>query len=373
MFHARHERGDADARAHPDLRARAVFKREAAIRPLQRGALPRAQPLVQAAGVVAQRLDEKGDFAPLPVPRRGDGVRVRPFGAAERNKGELPRRVPRPAWRRGQPHAQRLHGRQPVGGLHRGLHPALCAHAAGQHHQRRHAASEHQRRLHPAHRLRPVGKARANHRVIHQRQIRHRQQRVRFGKPAVGKALDERQHDERRAAVKGPFAQRIGQPFLAVEPQLNRIGHLRARPALGAHQPAPAHHPLGAQRQPPVRHRSGQRRNAQPLVQAVGLVQPVQPALGPGRARGQHEDDAHRPNGQHPRPLHGHRAEGEVVKRLRPQRIGQQPQARQAQQNGPEGDADVFHGGKKEKGRRRRPPGQSPERRGFSRLPVKRR
>ena len=50
------------------------------------------------------------------------------------------------------------------------------------------------------------------------------------------KALDERQHDEHRAAVKGPFAQRIGQPFLAVEPQLNRIDHLRTRPALGAHQ-----------------------------------------------------------------------------------------------------------------------------------------
>jgi hypothetical protein len=52
-------------------------------------------------------------------------------------------------------------------------------------------------------------------------------------------------------------------------------GGLCASLALGLFQLAPAHHPLGAIDQPPVHHGDGQRRDAQPLVQAVHLVETV--------------------------------------------------------------------------------------------------
>ena len=69
----------------------------------------------------------------------------------------------------------------------------------------------------------------------------------------------------------------------------------------------------------------GQSSDAEPLVQAVYLVQSVQAGLQPRRARGQHHRHGHRADGQYAAVLNPYRSQGEVVGLCRPERIGKKP------------------------------------------------
>ena len=97
-FQPGQEGRDADAAGDPDLlRPRiAAGQIEATVGPFDRHRLPRLQPLGQAAGVVAERLDLEGDAAVAAV-GAGDGEGMRPFAAVEGDEGELAGAMAAPA------------------------------------------------------------------------------------------------------------------------------------------------------------------------------------------------------------------------------------------------------------------------------------
>ena len=205
------------------------------------------------------------------------------------------------------------------------------------------AAAGHQHGEHDAHRLRPVGKGRQQHRVEDQRQVGDGQQAVGLEEQAVGEALGERDHDQHHRRVEGPLAHRFREATLGAEEDLDRVGERRLRPPLGLHQPAPAHRPLRALRPQPVDHREHQAGDAQPLVQAVGLVQPVEQRLHPHRAQRQDHAHAHDADADHAGVVDRHRAQGKVFIAVGQQRIGHPPQQAEQQQQPSVRKPDVVH------------------------------
>ena len=247
----------------------------------------------------------------------------------------------------GAQHTQRLEIAQGFDGA---MHLAPRTHAAQQHQHRRDHASHQQYRHGPADRLRPVVILEQHERMPCQHQIRNGQPLVRAYKPVIRKALHEGQHHQHQRGIEGPLAQRLGQPALRAQPLLQRQDLIRAAtvllPAAAAHrplQPAPAHHPLGALRPPPVQHAGHQRRDTQPLVQAVHLVEPVQRTLQPTGADRQHHGQAHGAKGDHAAVLHEHGTERKVPPRFGKQRVCHQPQAGQQHQAAPQRHAYPFH------------------------------
>lgn len=134
-------------------------------------------------------------------------------------------------------------------------------------------------------RLGPVAELEQHQRMEHQHQVGDGDQLVCLGEPVVGNALDEGHDDQQRRAVEPtrPNSRPDGAvraarfPADRCRPGVARAGGRTIQPRLL--------HPLGALRQPPVRHRGQQRRDAQPFVQPVHLVQAVQARFQPPRAR----------------------------------------------------------------------------------------
>ena len=170
---------------------------------------------------------------------------------------------------------------------------------------------------------------------------------MRLDEQAVGKVFDQCQYQQEQCDVKSFFSQFFRKPALAAQPCFQGAGYLRCTAGWAAtsraFEPAPAHHPFAALGPPPVQQAADQGHDAQPFVQAIHLVQPVECAFQPYGAHGQQHADAHGANGDDAAVLYEHAPEGEIAQRLRPQRVGQQPQAGCEQQKSPEGDFDVSH------------------------------
>ena len=166
---------------------------------------------------------------------------------------------------------------------------------------------------------------------------------VRLGEQAIGKALDQRQRDQHHGGVESPFAQVFGGVAPAAQHGFDAAGFGRLPAARGPGQPTPADRPLGALGPQPVHGAGNERAHAQPLVQAVHLVQPAQLRLQPHRPHRQHHGQRHHAHDQHPAVLHPHGAKREVAGLRGPQRVGQQPQAAQGGQKAPEHPDHSFH------------------------------
>ncbi len=229
-------------------------------------------------------------------------------------------------------------------GLHLACHLALCAHAAQQHPDGGHAAPGHQGAHQPAQRGAPVVKAHQHHGVKHQHQVSHGDEPVRLEEALVRKAPHQRQHHKQHGGIKGPFAQSLGRFAQAAQPGLQSL-QLGAGPALGPLQQACTHQPFGRFGQQPVTHRQHQPGNAQPLVQAVHLVQAAQPGLQAHRAHGQQHGQAHHTHAQHAAVLDQQIAPGKkALEGGQAGGIDEQPKSRKAEQAEPVKAVNAAHG-----------------------------
>ena len=322
------------------------MKVKPAVRPFHRDGVAHAHTLGQGVGVVAQAFDDEAQMA-IAAPRRGDGEGVRALPVVQRHKRKLPGFVPRPAGLELSVHLQHVQVGQGVHGGDLARHLPVCAHAAQQHPDGGVAATSHQQGHDQTEPGGPILKLHQHHRMRHQRQIGHGNEVVGFEEPAVGQAFDQRQHHEQHSGVKRPLAHALGPPALGGQPLLHTaLGQHRARATHGARQPAQTHRPFGALSQQPVAERQHQTRNAQPLVQAVHLVEAAQAGLQPHGAQRQPHGHAHHTNAQHTAVLHEHGAPGKEMGQGRPLGgVGQPPEGREGQQKYPEEAFDGCHVG----------------------------
>src|SRR5690606_31144266 len=178
--------------------------------------------------------------------------------------------------------------------------------------------------------------------LFRSRQIDQRQQAMALVEQPVGKAFDQCQGNQQYGRIESPFADAFRQPALAAQKgfQCRQVGAA----ALGrSGDPAPAHRPLRPLDYQPVQHGQQQRADAQPFVQPVHLVQPVQPSLQPAWPQGQQHGQAHAADGQNTRELSQQatcRKDPADMERLW---LRQQPQERRNGQNRPEYPGDATH------------------------------
>ena len=276
------------------------------------------------------------------VPGRGDGEGVRPFFRIESHEGELPALVALPAIFQQDLGLQHVHVGEMVTRLDGAPNPAPLADLAAQHQHGRDHPRRQQETHHPAQRLGPRGKVHQHHRVEHQRQIGHGDQRVCLGKEPVGKPLDQRQGNQQHDRIKRPFAHRFGGAAQFAEKLLHsaQAGRVRSWSASTARHPAQVDQPVWPIRRHPVQHRGDQAGDTQPLVQPVGFVQPAEPGFQPDRAQRQHHGHAHGTHAHDAGILDQQIADGDKAPRGRQRRIGQHPQGRQAKQDAPQRQFD---------------------------------
>ena len=180
----------------------------------------------------------------------------------------------------------------------------------------------------------------------HQRQIGQRQDFMGLDKGFVGEALDQRQCQQHHADVKSPFTdrfRRVAQAAQTGQPAAGLLCHGWAGAARRQGQPTQTHQPTGRLRPNPVDHADRQRRNAQPFVQPVHLVQPFQHRLQPDGAGRQNQRCAHGGNSQNTCVV-GSRASNRQKRDVAGQQgIGHHPQAGQQKEQSNQGIFDVFH------------------------------
>ena len=102
LFHGGDKGSDSNARANPDLARLLIFKIKASVRPFD-GDRCANQTIAQTARMVTQGLGNKSQVTVIGVPRRSDGVGVRPFFRVGAGKDELSANVPRLALAQGNP------------------------------------------------------------------------------------------------------------------------------------------------------------------------------------------------------------------------------------------------------------------------------
>jgi len=189
----------------------------------------------------------------------------------------------------------------------------------------------------------PVGERHQHHGMEDQQQIERRQPAVGLEEPAVGKAFDQSQHDQQGRPIERPFADRFGQPALALQQAGQAFLGLPGAAPRRTLQPAEADQPLGDLCPAPVDHRQHQAGDAQPFVQAVGLVEPVEQRLHAHRACGEEDRHAHCPHHQYAAEMNHGRAQGPELERLDQQVIGHQPERDQRGEQPDKGQFDGFH------------------------------
>jgi len=318
------EGGDADAAGHPDLPGLVAVEIEAAVGPLDRDQIAHLQGVRQGTGVVAEPLD--GECQPAVIaPGRREAERVRALPGVEGDEGELPGLVARPGAVELDFDPQDAVILMVGQCLYAADHLVLAADATQQRDARGHRAGGQHQRQHHAQRRAPVHRRRQHHRVQHQQQIDQRQPAVRLEEPAVGKALDQRQHDQDRTGVEGPLAEILSRPMEVAQEAGDTSGRLFGAATCRPLQPAEADQPFRYLPPAPVDGGDHQGADAQPLVQPVGLVQAVEEAFEPFRPGGQYHRDAHRTDGQHTAVIDQRLAQGPERVARHDEVIDQQP------------------------------------------------
>src|SRR3546814_13632688 len=99
--------------------------------------------------------------------------------------------------------------------------------------------------------------------------------------------FDQRQYDQNRRRVEGPFADRLGEAAKALQQGKDALMHLALTgPSRRLLQPAEADQPSRYLPPAPVDDGHHQGADSQPFVQSIGLVQTVEESLERSEERG---------------------------------------------------------------------------------------